>query len=144
MVRKFTIYGEPRGKERPRFTKSGHTYTSKKTRDYEELVRESYKKQVSCGKALDGVPVRIRITAVFGVPQSDSKAKREAKLAGNLSPTKKPDCDNIAKIICDALNGLAYADDKQVVECYVLKEYGVDPHVSVEIEPDFKNSVVLM
>ena len=74
------------------------------------------------------------ITAIFSVPRSDSKAVKDAKLAGTILPTIKPDCDNIAKIVCDALNGLAYADDKQIVECSVQKRYGDLPRVEVTID----------
>lgn len=48
-------------------------------------------------------------------------------------PQKKPDTDNIAKIVLDALNGLAYPDDKQVVELQVLKTYDLDGYVEVEL-----------
>ena len=47
-------------------------------------------------------------------------------------PTKKPDADNIAKVVCDALNGLAYKDDAQVIDLTVHKRFG-DPKVIVKI-----------
>lgn len=51
-----------------------------------------------------------------------------------IMPTKKPDCDNVAKMICDALNGLAYKDDAQIVNLNVLKAYTSDvPFVAVTI-----------
>lgn len=54
-------------------------------------------------------------------------------LQGKILPTKKPDCDNIAKIICDALNGVAYDDDKQIVALKVTKIYSDEPRVIVWI-----------
>lgn len=38
---------------------------------------------------------------------SDNRKKRAAKLSGAIRPTKKPDCDNIGKIVADSLNGIA-------------------------------------
>ena len=63
------------------------------------------------------------IIAYFAVPKSYSKAKRLDCVLNNLRPTKKPDADNIAKIILDSLNGIAYDDDSQIVELTVIKEW---------------------
>lgn len=48
-------------------------------------------------------------------------------------PAKKPDADNIAKIICDSLNNVAYRDDTQVIELTVIKRYAKEPKVKVMI-----------
>ncbi len=53
---------------------------------------------------------------------------------GYIRPTKKPDCDNLAKVICDALNGIAYYDDSQIVEITISKYYSGTPEVRVAIE----------
>lgn len=55
-------------------------------------------------------------------------------LAGIIRPTIKPDVDNIAKVILDSLNGLAYKDDKQIVFCAISKWYGENPRVEVILE----------
>ena len=125
----FVIPAAPRGKERPRFAK-GHTYTPKKTRDYEELVRREY--IANGGKKLRG-PLKVTMFAIFPINASDSKAIRKRKMEGEIKPTKKPDCDNIAKVILDALNGVAYDDDKQIVDLYLQKKYGVAGRVEVMI-----------
>lgn len=62
-----------------------------------------------------------------------SKKKRAAMLAGEILPTKKPDYDNIEKIISDALNGVAFYDDAQIVSSGLIKVYGEIPRVEVEI-----------
>ena len=54
-------------------------------------------------------------------------------LAGRTLPTKKPDADNVMKIILDALNGVAYEDDRQIVALAIRKTYGEKPGVRVEI-----------
>lgn len=120
----FCIHGEPIGKARPRVTKFG-AYTPKKTKDYEELVRSRFREMVESKKVkydADNVKfAEVCISAYFGVPKSWSKAKKEMHY--NQPTTKKPDADNIAKIICDALNGVAYKDDSCIGELDVRKRY---------------------
>ena len=58
------------------------------------------------------------------VPASYSKKAREACLSGETRPTKKPDVDNILKAFLDAMNGIVYLDDCQVVDLHVKKVYG--------------------
>ena len=123
----FVIPGEPQGKARPRFTK-GHTYTPRDTVEYERLARLCYQ-----GQSFGNVPVGVDILAVFGIPKSTSKRQRERMLCGAVLPTKKPDADNITKIICDALNGVAYDDDKQIAEVRIRKVYGPVPQVQVTL-----------
>jgi Holliday junction resolvase RusA-like endonuclease len=129
----FIVMGEPKGKGRPRFCKSGHAYTPKATRDYESEIRAAYLTQYKGRGFGKGVPLSLLIYAVYGVPKSDRKATRKKKLAGAILPTKKPDVDNIIKIVADALNGLAYHDDSQLVEVHCVKAYGETPHISVFI-----------
>lgn len=126
----FSVPGKPQGKGRPRFTRSGHTYTPDRTAEYEERVKLAYKQ--AGGSKLSGF-VAADICAVFAVPKSYTKAQRAAALNASFAP-KKPDCDNIAKIILDALNGLAYDDDAQVVKLRVEKRYGATEHVLVVLE----------
>ena len=75
----------------------------------------------------------MRIIAYYSIPKSDSKRKREAKLDGTLRPTKKPDLDNLVKIIADSLNELAYYDDAQIVDVQCRKFYSDRPRVEVRI-----------
>ena len=66
--------------------------------------------------------IKAKITAYFEVPKSYSKKKKKECLV-NLDYTHKPDVDNIAKIILDSLNGLAYHDDNQISCLLVFKNY---------------------
>ena len=131
---KFIVAGEPKGKARPRFsTKTGHAITPVDTANYETLVRWEYARQ--CKKKFpDNAMLDMRIKAYYSVPKSDSKKKREKKLAGEIRPTKKPDMDNVIKIIADALNNVAYHDDTQIVDCQVRKFYSENPRVEVTIK----------
>ena len=121
------------GKQRARATRQGHQYTPTKTVNYETLVSQLFIEKYFGHKPLDGA-VKIKIDAYFTIPKSASKWKKAAMMAGWIRPTKKPDCDNIAKIICDALNSLAYIDDKQITDCTVSKFYSEIPRVEAVIE----------
>lgn len=130
----FVIPGEPCGKARPRVVRNGsftRAYTPEKTVAYENLVKLEYQRQCN-GCWFDG-PVNVSIIAFFGIPASVSKKKAKGMQAGSVLPTKKPDCDNIGKIICDALNGVAYKDDAQVVRLTIAKRYETIPNVYVYI-----------
>ena len=127
---KFTIIGKPRGKGRPRFTRQGFAYTDKETRDYEKLVKMSY---LSCkDKKLYEGNIKIEIWANF-VPNKGISKKKYSELIGTPY-NKKPDIDNIAKIILDGLNTIAYKDDNQVIELIVHKTYAETNYVEVEIK----------
>lgn len=121
------IPGEPQGKGRPRFWQ-GHAVTPPSTRDYEKLVGNCY-----YGRKYEGA-ISIEIWAFMKVPKSASKKKRELMLTNRIRPTKKPDIDNIAKIILDGLQGKAFEDDKQVVEIRAHKVYSNEPKVAVEVK----------
>lgn len=139
---KFTVYGEPKAKGRPRVSvrKSGdrektfsRAYTPKQTVIYENQVKLEYENQCGSYRFPDDAMLDIRIFAYYGIPKSTSKKKRELMLAGKIRPTKKPDFDNIAKIICDSLNGIAYQDDKLIVDGMFRKFYSEQPRVEVKI-----------
>ena len=117
-------------KQRPRVLKSGISYTPAKTKNYETLVKEIYITQVN--KWIEG-QIKLEVNAYFSIPKSASKRKREAMLSGEIRPVKRPDWDNIGKIISDALNGIAYHDDSQVVEAVTRKWYSDRPRVEVEL-----------
>lgn len=134
MMCDFEIEGKPVGKGRPRFRRMGNfvqTYTPTATADYEKLVRLRFQ---NAGGAITDKPVKIEIVAFFAPPKSVRKKQRQEMLANLILPTKKPDCDNIAKIILDALNKIAYVDDSQVIELVVKKRYSAETKVTVHIE----------
>ncbi|KHO63373.1 endonuclease [Thermoanaerobacter sp. YS13] len=127
-----TIPGKPFGKQRPRVTKRGVTYTPAETVNYEAFVKLLYMHEYRNIK-LEG-PLRMIIRAFYKIPKGTNKKDKELMLQNILRPTKKPDMDNVVKIIADALNGLAYDDDKQIVEMYISKFYSEDEFVEVVIE----------
>ena len=126
----FVIPGEPKAKQRPRLGKWG-AYTPKMTVQYENWVKQCWAEQ---GNLWFTGEIKATITAYFGIPKSTSKKKKEEMLLGKIKCTKKPDTDNIAKIVLDSLNGIAYKDDSQIVELHVFKKYSEEPKVVVEFE----------
>lgn len=131
---KFTIPGEPKGKGRPRVMKSGHAYTPRDTAVYENLVRLEFQRQCKGVRFPDDMDIDMRITAYYEVPKSVSKKKRAAMLEHRIRPKKKPDIDNVFKIVADSLNGIAYHDDSQIVDGMVRKFYSDEPRVVVTIQ----------
>ena len=127
----FVIPKAPKGKERPRLTKKGQAYTPKATKEYEKVVKESY---LAVTNHVFDTAIKVTINAYHVIPQKDSKILRAGKLDGLIKATVKPDIDNIAKIVLDGLNKVAYNDDNQVIELYINKQYGEVGKVVVTIE----------
>ena len=125
----FRIPGKAVGKGRPRFTKNGHTFTPDSTRDYEKLVRLLY--QSKCKEEPTDEPVIVNIN-VYTTPAKSLSKKKKAELMKKL-PMKKPDLDNVAKIILDALNEVAWVDDTQVVSLSVRRVWSDEEYVCVTI-----------
>jgi len=128
---RFTVDGKVQPKQRVRVTRSGHAYTPRQTVKYERHVVNCYNEEYELVK-LNG-EIHAEITAVYPIPKNTPKARRELMLLGNINPTIKPDCDNVAKAIMDALNGVAYDDDKQVTKLTVNKIYGDEPCAVVRL-----------
>ena len=129
----FTIPGLPIAKGRPRFTTKGgfgRTYTPVKTVNAENVV--AMYAQMALKRPLAGA-IRLEVITIHPVPKSWPKADKAEALADRIRPTTKPDADNLGKLVLDALNGVGYADDKQVVELIVLKFYGEKPLTVVRL-----------
>ena len=81
-----------------------------------------------------GIPVTLRIVARFLPPKSVSKKRTKDMLAGQELPLKKPDIDNIVKVVADALNGVAYHDDTQIVYVVTKKAYSAMEGLDITVE----------
>jgi len=130
----FEIKEKAIGKQRPRYCmKTGKVYTPTATRTFEEKVKWAFTGKYNIATIISTKPFKAKITAIFEPPKSTSKKKREEMLS-KLTYTNKPDADNIAKIILDSLNGIVYKDDSQVSTLIVLKDYGEENKIIVELE----------
>ncbi len=130
----FTVYGEPVAQGRPRAsTVSGHVrlYDPAKSRDYKDYVRLAAAEHAP-PNLLAG-PLAVIVTAYRSIPKSFSKKKAAAAEAGEIYPVSKPDADNYLKGVKDALKGVMWVDDSQVVDAYARKRYSFKPRIEVKI-----------
>ena len=137
MELKFTIPGEPQGKGRPKFSRHS-SYVVTRTPDqsiiYENLVKMEFLRQCGAARFGDREALDMQVSAYYAIPASASKKKRQAMIDGEIRPTKKPDVDNILKIIADSLNEVAYKDDSQIADAKISKFYSTSPGVCVVIK----------
>lgn len=129
----FTILGEPKGKGRPKLKKTGpysQPYTPEQTVIYENLIAMTYQQQKQIRFA-DEDYIEIVIYAYYEIPKSKSKKVKAAMQTGQIRPIKKPDADNIVKIVCDSLNGVAYRDDVQIMDATIHRFYDERPRIEV-------------
>ena len=126
-----TIMGNPMSKHRPRFGK-GRTYTPKETVSAEDNIKRC---ALAAGPhdIIDG-PVRARLTFDMKIPKTWSKKKKEQAELGIIRPVTGKDFDNMAKLVCDSLNKIAYNDDSQIVEAMIIKKYSAEPKTIILIE----------
>lgn len=134
----FLIPGSPQGKARARTYYNANlkrtiTMTPDKTANYENLIKLSFIQQKPAEFEQLSGELRMEIKAFYQVPKSASKKVKQFMLEGHTRPTKKPDADNVIKVIADALNGIAYYDDRQIVELSISKHYSEIPRVVVTL-----------
>jgi Holliday junction resolvase RusA-like endonuclease len=113
----------PRGKGRPRFTRSGHAFTDPKTREYEAFLKNSFRHGYKGPVVPRETPIGLKI--VLNVPQIKKPVR--------VMPTVKPDLDNAAKSILDALNGVVFEDDSQVCKLEVEKRYAAEGFIELKV-----------
>src|SRR5574344_1012769 len=129
----FEVNGNIIGKQRPRVNMyTGNVYTPNKTKDYEEWIKQSFfikynQCQIICDR------VKVEIIAYLKIPASTPKGKKEEMLKNVVSPIKKPDIDNIAKVVLDALNGYVLKDDILVSKICVEKRYAEEEKLYIKI-----------
>ena len=126
----FVVPGDPVGKGRPRFTRMGRTFTPQKTVTAESMVAMNARLVLGDPEP-SAQPCIVDIDAAFAMPKTWSKKKR-ALMAGRRC-TKKPDGDNIAKLVGDALNGLVWRDDSQVADWSIKKRWAEHGEMVVRI-----------
>ena len=126
----FVIEGDPRGKGRPRFAaRTRHAYTPAETREYEHDVRVLAKAALREFNAVHDEKwnlagaIEVDILALFHIPSSWTRAKKRAAMRGEIEPTKKPDIDNIEKIVLDGMKAILVGDDSFVTRLACSKQY---------------------
>jgi Holliday junction resolvase RusA-like endonuclease len=131
----FVVYGEPVAQGRPKFSTRGgfvKAYDPAKSRDYKYYVKLAASEHAP--KALLEGPLGMVLTVYRSTPKSFSKIKAALAESGRLTPTTKPDIDNYLKGVKDALKGVIWKDDSQVVEVFARKRYSARPRIEVKIK----------
>ena len=130
MTVSFEVSGTPVPQSRPRFTRQGHAYESANSRDYKRLVAVTAKAAMGAQEPLQGA-VRCKCKFYFEPPKSMSKKKADGLIGKGY--TGRKDADNLLKSVTDAISGIVYEDDKQIVFICGEKRYGYPARVEVEI-----------
>ncbi len=125
------VLGKPHGKLRPRWSRT-RMYSPSETVNYETYIKEMFVISYPDFVLLEG-PLEITILAWMMIPKSTSKKKAKLMIERILRPDKKPDWDQLGKIVSDALEGLAYKNDSQIVDAHVHKRYSDRPRLEIEI-----------
>lgn len=131
---RISVPGAPRGKGRPRAALMGghvRVFTDKKTRSEEGAIR-TFASAAMVGRVPYEGAIILRLCAYREIPSSFSNKKRAAALRGEVVPVTKPDLDNYTKMI-DALNGIVWRDDSQVVTAIVHKRYSDQPRLDLDV-----------
>lgn len=132
MEKRLVMTIEPKPKERPRAAIiGGHAriFTPKTTESYEKEIRAAWVR--ANGDKPEEGPLRARIYFGLPIPKSETKANKLLMVLRKVFPTKRPDLDNLIKSVLDALNGVAYKDDCQIVTMLSRKNYAEAPYVKV-------------
>lgn len=121
----------PVAKARPRFTKTGHAYTPDKTKDYEETVRQCWQ---LAHKGMATSVIELCCDFYMPIPKTFSKGMAKLAEEGKIRPDKKPDIDNLVKAVQDALNAVAYTDDKLIASEHLERWYSYEPRVEIRVK----------
>ena len=130
----FELHIIPTAQQRARHTRAGRAYKSA-AQEANERTLEAMLLAYKPEKPLCG-PVRLVFTAYMPIPASTSKRRRAAMQEGKIGHTVKPDVDNLAKQLLDAMTRLRFwDDDRQIVELTCRKRYGEAPRWEICVQP---------
>ncbi len=103
-------------------------YTDTKTRAYKQEIKALFAPHMKGKKPYTGA-IELYLDFFMPIPKSWSK-KKKANPPDHIS---RPDLDNLVKAVKDALNGLAWKDDSQVIYLRSEKLYSDEPGISISI-----------
>lgn len=132
---KIIVYGEPVAQGRPRATTVNgrvRMYDPKKSRDFKHYLKLAASKHRP-EQLIEG-PISLEVKVYKPTLKSFSKKKKAAAEAGQLRPTTKPDVSNYLKLIEDALTGVIWKDDSQIIDCSISKYYSETPRTEIQIK----------
>lgn len=113
----FTIPGEPISQGRPRFSTHGgfaRAYDPKKSRDGKAIVKLCARDAVQASSWNEPITGPIEMLVQFGIALPKSQHRKKS-IVPRQWRTKKPDIDNLMKLVKDACSGVVFLDDNQIV-----------------------------
>lgn len=134
---RFHVPGVPVAKGRPRISTRGgivRSFTPAKTVSFEGKISYAAEEAMAGAPPLVG-PLHLALRISLPIPQSWSRKKQDAALAGVIQPCGRPDLDNYVKSVADGGNGIVWNDDAQITLLTAAKRYASVPGVSVEVTP---------
>lgn len=132
----FTFEIEPVPQLRPRVSSRGgyvRVYDPPKVKNFKNLLRSLAVNQYARPPLLGALSVSL--TFYRPVQKSISQSERERRLSNESKPVVKPDTDNYIKATLDALNGILWHDDAQIVKIIGEKRYSDHPKITVSVKP---------
>ncbi|NNV08118.1 RusA family crossover junction endodeoxyribonuclease [Geobacillus sp. MMMUD3] len=132
---KLIVYGEPVAQGRPRATTVNgrvRMYDPKKSRDFKHYLKLAASKHRP-EQLIEG-PISLEVKVYKPTLKSFSKKKKVAAEAGQIRPISKPDVSNYLKLIEDALTGVIWKDDSQIIDCSISKYYSETPRTEIQIK----------
>lgn len=116
------------------------TYTPDKIKEYEKLVRERFLEETQNSRFADDALLEIYITVLAKMPKGATPEEQARMFNGRANNAKTPDLNKITKIVCEALEGVAYKDTVQITKVSAIKAWSVYPSVWVTIEGEERKS----
>lgn len=131
-----TVLGEPVAQGRPRFNSwTKGAYDPEKSRKYKERIRRAAKEMNGAMPWFkEDEPLSFELRVYRPILKNSSKNDKKLAEEGTIRPTTRPDADNYLKGVLDALSGIAYKDDNQVVDMHVQKFYSAIPRIEITIK----------
>lgn len=116
------------------------TYTPDKIKEYEKLVRERFLEETQNSRFAEDALLEIYITVLAKMPKGATPEEQARMFNGRANNAKTPDLNKITKIVCEALEGVAYKDTVQITKVSAIKAWSVYPSVWVTIEGEERKS----
>lgn len=128
----FEIHSVPRPQQQTRFRKVAFGI---RAYDPSKLTKQQIQWQISPQAPKEPLrgAVAMDMTFYMPIPAGTNKIQRALMLNGTLRPIKRPDFDNLAYVVTNALKGIVYRDDSQVVDCGIHKYFSESPRTVVKV-----------
>lgn len=126
----FELSGDPKPQKQTQFSRHHSWDPSAKVKSFIQWQAKYYAPEnpLLC-------PIQMDLTFYFKVPKSTSGTKRRQMLNHVIHHIKRPDIDNCAYLVTNALKKIFYEDDSQIIDLYLHKRYGETPKTVVKITP---------